>query len=73
MTLSPLKNVNRSLSFALDFKLIEPGNAEHVAALVEVARVADADDDTLEAGGGVTDVTNVVVGIVDDACVLGMH
>lgn len=65
--------MNRSLSFALAFKLIEPGNAEHVAALVEVARVAD-DDDALEAGGGlVTDVTSVVVGIVDDACVLGMH
>lgn len=65
--------MNKSLSLALAFKLIEPGNAEHVAALVEVARVADADDDALEAGGGVTDVTNVVVGIVDDACVLGMH
>lgn len=68
VTLSPLNIVKISLSLELDFKVIVPGSAEHVAALV-VVRVTEVDVNVL-----VTDVNRVVVvGEFDDTCASGMH
>ena len=73
VTLSPLNIVNRSLSFALALKVMEPGSAEHVAPPAPVLLAGGVDAEVLVADVLVKDVTSVVDAIVDEACVLGIH
>jgi hypothetical protein len=73
VTLSPLNIVNRSLSFALDLRVMEPGSAEHVAPPAPVLLAGGVDAEVLVAVVVVNDVTSVVEAMLDEACVLGIH
>lgn len=73
MTLSPLNIVNKSLSFALALKVMEPGSAEHVAPPAPVLLAGGVDAEVLVADVLVNDVTSVVEAMVDEAWELGIH